>query len=268
MSVWDTVLTLDDMEFLASYKTGKLDMNEFGKLASLDGKRRALSHVNSDEVFQKLFTEDKIDGYRPSLFLMMMALSKRVLEARDVTDDDLNLYVADMLTRFMSADKASWIEGTGQLALDYFGTVIGFVEARHNEEKPEKAAKMFQHVGEVSLVLSGVFVEHLLHRYNEERKPSGLSHYEKMGTMAFGRASSIYRHRESAVEQLSDFGTFRKVREALTLTPAHMKFDTLEQRLLKGRMHDRADAAPLSEVMIESGATLRDFRVPYQGNYN
>jgi hypothetical protein len=165
---------------------------------------------------------------RVSPHLYFYVLVRQVLRRSGLEDRRVADYVAELLTEFSREERARCVTPGGLGRLDYFFDMLTALEKADDHT----AFWIRAHIGNYSLFLSGVFPEHVRHRW-ERRGAPGLRYYQELGRANYRAASN---HRLAAKYELADV------------------FDTLSQRFEPTRIA----LNDLSERVF----SLNDFEVP------
>ncbi|MFQ5603270.1 MAG: hypothetical protein ACE5HS_08370 [bacterium] len=202
--------TKEDFEFIA-HTLGKDHKNKaaVAKLLTDDESRDDI--LDHELLFDSLNQQTGFSKISPYLYFYL--LTRKVFKERDLDDRNLADYVASMLAEFCSLKRAMSISRDHPKSYQYLtDMMIDFVEASSFE-----AFLLRSHIGNYTLLLTGIFPDYIYRKSTYGRKAPGFEYYEEMGRSSYRWAA---KHKLAVkyrlVEILSNLAQqFRLVRLAL-----------------------------------------------------
>jgi hypothetical protein len=154
---------------------------------------------------------------RVSAHLYFYVMVRHVLRRAGLDDRNVADYLAELLTEFSREDRAHCVINGVERRWNYFFEMVAALE----NVDDQTAFRLRAHIGNHSLLLSGVFSDHICYRASRRGAP-GLRYYEELGRSNFRVASY---HRLAASYDLAEV------------------FDTLSERFQPARcaLHELAE---------------------------
>ncbi len=200
-----------DFEFIAN-TLAKDDSSKHALLSELLTDAHSLDLILDDEaLLKKIVKTHYLSQISP--FLYFYVLTRRVFRDNDIEDRDIADYVACMLAKFSSTQRAHNISGAHDRNYEY---IVDMLEDTLDASSFD-AFMIRSHIGNYALFMTGVFPDYIYRRATYGRRAPGFEYYEEMGSSSYRWAS---QHRialsYSLVEILATLSErFRTVRLAL-----------------------------------------------------
>jgi hypothetical protein len=141
--------------------------------------------LDDDHLFRALLEQGGCLRVSPHLYFYVLV--RHVLRRSGLDDRPVADYVAELLTEFSREERSRCVTPDGTGRLDYFFDMLAALEKADDHT----AFWIRAHIGNHSLFLSGVFPEHIRHRW-ERRGAPGLRYYQDLGRANY-RAASHHR---------------------------------------------------------------------------
>lgn len=178
------------------------------------------------------------------------ALTASLRSAPVPLTDTAQAYLVNLLTEFARAENV--FAGTDRGETPVFADMLG----RAQDAEPQEAVRIYKHMGDSSLYLSGFFAEGL------EKKPVGVSYYVSIGGSAYAQVSDLMRPlagtSAALFAELSD--RFRSIVDLLTAMSLHgertQKLDDAAVLQLVER-YQRTGKREVLEALQAQGVVLR-----------
>lgn len=177
-------------------------------------------------------------------------LQKSLKESKTSLSETAQVYVVNLLTEFARSDHAFAGTDRGE------GPVFVELLARAQESEPQEALRIYKHMGDSSLYLSGFFGESV------ENKGVGVDYYVSMGGTAYDAVARMMRPTAATSSalfaELAD--RFPSLVELLTAMSLHgeksRKLDDADVLVLVDR-YRRTGSKEILQALKAQGVVLR-----------
>ena len=182
-----------DVEFILSVLGGKLEKTDCLVRLLADEDSRDL--ILDDEALYRALLE-RGGCLRVTTHFYFYILVRQVFKRAGIAGRGVADYVAEVLTEFARADRASCVLPGQPAALDYFFEMLAALQTADDHTRFQIRA----HIGNYSLFLSGVFPDRIRERAERRGFPD-LNYYVALGRTQFRVASD---HRLAQRYELAD----------------------------------------------------------------
>ncbi|MFQ5648935.1 MAG: hypothetical protein ACE5IY_03250 [bacterium] len=203
--------TKEDFDFIAS-ALAKNQKSQQALLTDLLTDAHSLDLLlDNDMLLQQIMKDRKLARISP--FLYFYVLTRKVFRDNKIDDRDIADYVACMLAKFSSAQRAHNISPAHNQNYQYLVDMVQDAAQASSFE----AFLIRSHLGNYALFMTGFFPDYIYHKSTYGRKAPGFEYYEQMGKSSYHLAS---QHEIASMYSLGEIlatlaERFRTVRLAL-----------------------------------------------------
>lgn len=156
------------------------------------------SILHSEELFLKIRDKKKILLDISPFLLFSVLVRRSLVDNRIIGDKKVINYIANLLSLFVSKDRAYRIARGDQYTHSYITDMIQ--EAQSVDSR--RQFLIYSHIGNYSLFLTGIFPQYIEYRYKYKKRPVNTQFYVDFGKTYYELASEHALAREYELNEV------------------------------------------------------------------
>lgn len=156
------------------------------------------SILHSEELFLKIRDKKKLLLDISPFLLFSVLVRRSLVDKRIIGDKKVVNYIANLLSLFVSKDRAYRIARGDQYTHSYITDMIQ--EAQSVDSR--RQFLIYSHIGNYSLFLTGIFPRYIEYRHKYKRRPVNMQFYVDFGKTYYELASEHILAREYDLDEV------------------------------------------------------------------